>query len=108
MSVNRTNNPFWAGNLYRHRVAPGPTTFALDVAIEAIKPTGEWQVFEVEASGDRLQAQINGRVVLDAGGIVNPRGFIGIQGETGALEYRRIAIRERAAASVARVSSRSE
>jgi hypothetical protein len=47
-------------------------------------------------------------VVLDAGGIVNPRGFIGIQGETGALEYRRIAIRERAAASVARVSSRSE
>jgi hypothetical protein len=108
MSVNRTNNPFWAGNLYRHRVAPGPTTFARDVAIEAIRPTGEWQMFEVEVSGDRIQARINGQAVLDGGGIVNPRGFIGIQGETGALEYRRIAIRERTTADAVRGSTRAE
>jgi hypothetical protein len=107
MSVNRTNNPFWAGNLYRHRVAPGPTTFAGDVAIEAIRPTGEWQLFEIEVSGDRIQARINGRAVLDAGGVVNPRGFIGIQGEAGALEYRRIAVRERAIARAVRASTRA-
>ncbi|MCC7043998.1 MAG: DUF1080 domain-containing protein [Acidobacteria bacterium] len=105
MSVNRTNNPFWAGNLYRHRVAPGQTTFAADAALKAVKPTGEWQLFEIEASGDRIQARINGQAVLDAGGIVNPRGFIGIQGETGALEYRRIAIRERTTASAIRAST---
>ena len=95
MSVNQTTNPFWAGNLYRHRVAPGQTTFAADAALKAVKPTGEWQLFEIEAGGDRIQARLNGVAVLDAGGIVNPRGFIGIQGETGALEYRRIDIRER-------------
>jgi hypothetical protein len=95
MSVNRTTNPFWAGNLYRHRVAPGQTSFAADAAIEAVRPTGEWQLFEIEAAGDRIQARLNGVAVLDAAGIVNPRGFIGIQGETGALEYRRIDIRAR-------------
>jgi hypothetical protein len=106
MSVNRTNNPFWAGNLYSHRVTPPVTTFARDAAIEAVKPTGEWQVFEIEASGDRLEARLNGAAVLEASGIVNPRGFIGIQGETGSLEYRRIDIRERDRA--VRASTRSE
>jgi hypothetical protein len=95
MSVNRTNNPFWAGNLYRHRVAAGETKFDADAAIAAVRPTGEWQLFEIDASGDRIQARLNGATVLDAGGVVNPRGFIGIQGETGALEYRRIDILDR-------------
>jgi len=93
MSVNRTTNPFWAGNLYRHRVAPGETRFDADAAIEAIRPTGEWQLFEIEATGERVTASINGVPVLAAEGIVNPRGYIGIQGETGALEYRRIDIK---------------
>ncbi len=95
MSVNRTTNPFWAGNLYRHRVAAGETAFLAEAAIAAVRPTGEWQLFEIEAAGDRIQARINGVAVLDAGGIVNARGFIGIQGETGVLEYRRVEIRER-------------
>jgi hypothetical protein len=99
MSVNRTNNPLWAGNLYRHRVAAGPTTYDLETAGKAFRPTGAWQMFEIDASGDRIQARLNGVAVLDAGGIVNPRGFIGIQGETGVLEYRRIDIRERTADS---------
>ncbi len=94
MSVNRTTNPFWAGNLYRHRVPQGPTTFHADAALAAVRPTGEWQVFEIDVTGDRVQATLNGTPVLDARGIVNPRGYIGLQGETGALEYRRIEIRE--------------
>lgn len=95
MSVNRTTSPYWIANLYRHRVAPGETRFDADRALAAAKPTGEWQVFEIDVAGDRMTARLNGADVLDAAGIVNPRGFIGIQGETGALEYRRIDIRER-------------
>lgn len=95
MSVNRTNNPYWIGNLYRHRVAPGPTTFAADAALEAVRPPGEWQVLEIDAAADRIRASLNGIAVLDAAGIVNARGYIGLQGETGTLEYRRIDIRER-------------
>jgi hypothetical protein len=93
MSVNRTTNPFWAGNLYRHRVAPGETTFLADAALAAVRPTQEWQLFEIEAVGERIRVRLNGTPVTDAAGIVNPAGFIGIQGETGALEYRRIDIR---------------
>ena len=98
MSVNKSTNPFWAGNLYRHRVPPGQTTFLPDVAIEAIRPTGEWQTFEIDVTADRVRVRLNGAQVLDAEGIVNPGGFIGIQGETGALEYRRIDIRDRSGA----------
>ena len=95
MSRNKTTNPIWIGNLYRHRVAPGETTFDADAAMRAVKATGEWQVVEIEAVEDRLTASLNGVPVLRAAGLVNARGFIGIQGETGAVEYRAIAVRER-------------
>jgi hypothetical protein len=94
MSKNKSTNPIWAGNLYRHKVPPGETTFDSDAAAKAIKATGEWQLFEIEAIDDRLTVTLNGAVVTRAGGIVNPRGYIGLQGETGALEYRTIEIRE--------------
>lgn len=94
MSKNKTTNPIWIGNLYRHRVAPGETVFDSDAAAKAVKPTGEWQLLEIEALDDRLTVQLNGVLVTRAAGLVNPRGFIGIQGETGVLEYRGIEIRE--------------
>ena len=94
MSRNKTTNPIWIGNLYRHRVAPGETTFDADAAMRAVKATTEWQMVEIEVVDDRLTASLNGVSVLRASGVVNPRGFIGIQGETGALEYRSIAVRE--------------
>ena len=91
---NKTTNPIWFGNLYRHRVAPGETTFDSDAALAAAKPTGEWQVIEMDVVADKLTVRLNGAVVTRAANIVNPRGHIGVQGETGALEYRMIAIRE--------------
>ena len=93
MSRNKTTNPIWIGNLYRHRVTPGETIFDDAAALAAVKPTGEWQVIEIAASGERLTVHLNGTVVTRAANLVNPQGHIGIQGETGALEYRTIAIR---------------
>jgi hypothetical protein len=95
MSVNRTTNPYWIANLYRHRVAPGATTFDADAAIAATRPVGEWQLLVIDVIADRVSVSLNGVPVTQATGIVNPTGFIGIQGETGALEYRRIDIRPR-------------
>ena len=94
MSRNKTTNPIWFGNLYRHRVAPGETQFDGDAAIAAARPTGEWQALEITAAGDRLTVVLNGTTVTRAANLVNPRGYIGIQGETGVLEYRTLAIRE--------------
>jgi hypothetical protein len=96
ISTNRTNNPIWIGNLYRHRVAePGETHYDADAALEAFRPTGEWQLLEIEAAGSTLTVALNGTQVTRATNIVNPRGHIGIQGETGAAEYRAIDIAER-------------
>lgn len=95
ISRNRTTNPIWIGNLYRHRVPDGATTYDADAALKAFRPTGEWQRFDIDVVGDRIVVSLNGVVTTRASGIVNPRGHIGIQGETGIVEYREIAIREK-------------
>jgi len=95
ISTNRTNNPMWIGHLYRHRVsAPGETTYDAAAALNAFRKTGEWQSFDIDVIDDRITVQLNGTPVTRATGVVNPRGFVGIQGETGVVEYRRIDIRE--------------
>jgi hypothetical protein len=88
MSENRTTNPLWIGNLYRHRVPPGETTFDADAAARAVRPPGDWQSMDIVVTGDRLTVDLNGTRVTEAAGLVNPRGHIGIQAETGVLEYR--------------------
>jgi len=93
ISTNRSTNPIWIGNLYRHRVAPGPTEFDADAASTAARPTGAWQAFTIQAVGDHLDVTLNGVLVTRASGIENPRGFIGIQAETGVVEYRAIGSR---------------
>jgi hypothetical protein len=83
------------GGLFRHGMPQGETTFDA-AAVDAVAgDTGEWQTLEVEVAGESLSARFNGREVLRAAGIANPRGFVGLQGETGALEFRSIEIQER-------------
>ena len=94
MSRNKTTNPIWIGNLYRHRIAPGETTYDGEAAMKVVKPTSEWQLIEIAARADSLTVHLNGALVTRAASIIHPRGHIGIQGETGELEYQTIAIRE--------------
>lgn len=95
ISVNKTTNPIWLGNLYRHRTPPGETAYDHEAVLKAVRPTGEWQRFDIEVADDRLAVRLNGTPILKAAGLVNPRGYIGLQGETGVVEYRRIEIRGR-------------
>jgi hypothetical protein len=62
--------------------------------MQAAKQTGDWQTFEIEVRGDRLTARLNGTQTTTATGLVNPSGYIGLQGEAGIVEYRSIQIRE--------------
>ena len=94
MATNQTDNPLWIAQLYRHRVAPGETMFDRDAARRAFRPTGEWQTIQIEVVGDVIGVELNGIKTTVALGVVNPRGFVGVQGETGRLEYRKIDIRE--------------
>ena len=83
------------GGLFRHGTPQGEAAFDAAAVEKLAKATGEWQLLEVEAIGDRLTARFNGTEVLRAGGLVNPTGYIGLQGETGGVEFRSIEIRER-------------
>lgn len=83
------------GGLFRHGMPPGDTTFDPAVASKLARPTGEWQTLEVDVIGDSLVARLNGSEVLRAANIANPTGYIGLQGETGALEFRSLSVRTR-------------
>jgi hypothetical protein len=61
---------------------------------KVVRLTGEWQTLEVEVTGNLLTARLNGTEVLKAMEIANPRGFIGLQAETGSVEFRSIQVRE--------------
>ena len=83
------------GGLFRHGTPAGETSFDAAAVEKAAKPTGEWQSLEVDVLGDRLSARLNGTEVLRAATIVNATGYIGLQGETGALDIRVVELRER-------------
>jgi Domain of Unknown Function (DUF1080) len=94
MSRNRSTNPIWIGNLYRHRVAAGVTEFDGPTALGAAKPMGEWQTVLIDVRGQHLSVTLNGAPVTRAEGIANPSGYIGLQGEAGVVEYRSMALTE--------------
>lgn len=82
------------GGLFRHGMPDGDTDYDEALARQLSKPTGEWQVLHIRVVGSEIAASLNGEQVLHATNIANPQGHIGLQGETGALEFRSIAIRE--------------
>jgi hypothetical protein len=83
------------GAVFRHGTPAGETTFDVAVARRAFTGVGEWQTLIVAVIGDVLTAELNGVPLTQAANVVNQTGYIGIQGETSALEFRRIDIRER-------------
>ena len=83
------------GGLFRHGTPDGELTFDEAKASGLSKPTGEWQMLEIDAVGDRLTVRLNGTEVMQAGNIAQARGYVGIQAEAGIIEYRSLEIRER-------------
>ncbi len=81
------------GGLFRHGMPDGETDYDEAAARRLSRPTGEWQTIVVRVTGERVTADLNGETVLRAGNIGNGAGHIGLQGETGALEYRSLRIR---------------
>lgn len=62
----------------------------LDALKKAYKPAGEWQTYEITARGETLKVKLNGILVTTCTNIKNRSGHIGIQGEHGLLEFRKI------------------
>jgi hypothetical protein len=82
------------GGLFRHARASGETRYDEDLARSLSAATGEWQSLHLRLEGDSLSVALNGTEITRAAGLADESGFIGIQGETGALEFRAIRVRE--------------
>ena len=80
------------GGVFRHGMPPGETALDREAVSRAFTGTGEWQLLEIELVGTELAVQLNGVPVTKASGIADVAGYIGIQSETRAVEFRRIDI----------------
>lgn len=83
------------GHLYRHGMPDGPLTFDHADAARLSTGTGPWQTLEIALRGEQVEVTLNGEVLMRASGLATKPGYVGLQGETGALEFRSIAIRQR-------------
>ena len=82
------------GNMIPYGAPPFEHEFDIDALKEAYKPAGEWHTYEITAQGENLRIELNGVLITTATGIKNLEGHIGIQGELGLLEFRRISVLE--------------
>ena len=83
------------GGLFRHGMPGGEITFDEPLVAKLSRGTGEWQALEVSAIGTTLIVRFNGTEVTRASNLMRLAGYVGVQAETGSVEYRAIAISER-------------
>jgi hypothetical protein len=60
----------------------------------AYRPAGNWHRYEIVCSGGSMTVKLNGALVTTVIGMEKRAGHVGIQGENGLLEFRRIDIHE--------------
>lgn len=58
------------------------------------KPAGEWNDWRIVVEGDKATFWCNGQKAWDATGLVPEKGYVGLQTEGAALEFRNLRIRE--------------
>jgi hypothetical protein len=84
----------WGGAVLRHGNPGGPTSFDTRLALQSYGRTGEWQTLEIQAVGDAIHVVLNDNYLGTASAGGNAQGYIGLQAETGGIEFRRIEINE--------------
>ena len=63
-------------------------------AFNLLKQNQQWNSYEIKCEGANCEVKFNGEVVATSDAFKTPRGFIGLQGESGQLEWRNIRIKE--------------
>jgi hypothetical protein len=99
MNVNAGLSPPWAGQILRlpsgpARAPEGLASFDSAAAKRAYKKTGEWNTFEVVAHDDRVWVFVNGEHLSTVDNVANADGYIGLQSETGVIEFKSLDIVE--------------
>jgi len=60
-----------------------------------LKPDGEWNEYDIKVVGPKIEVRLNGELVSTTNSATAlKRGYIGLQGENGAHEYRNFRIKD--------------
>ncbi len=65
----------------------------MELCLKLLKDVGEWQTYEIQCVGTKCEVKFNGQVVATSDGFTIPKGYIGLQGENGLLEFRNLRIK---------------
>lgn len=87
------DSPHPLGSLIPYGAPEFVHSFDRDAIRRAIRVQGEWNTIEIACTGEEMAVRLNGVPVATARSIRNSSGHIGIQGERGLLEFRRIEVR---------------
>ena len=82
------------GGLFRHGMPQGELKYDQAAVEKLSRGTNEWQDLEITVAGETLTVRFNGSEVTRASNIVRQPGYVGLQAEVGALEFRSIEIAE--------------
>jgi hypothetical protein len=61
-------------------------------AAKALKPLNEWNEYVVRCVGKECEVKLNGVVVCTSDDVKLEKGYLGIQGENGSLDFRNIRV----------------
>ncbi len=78
------------GQMIPYGAPPFESVFDKEALNSAYLPFGKWQIFEIKVQGEDLWVKLNGTLITAATNIKNLKGRIGLQGEHGMLEFRKI------------------
>jgi hypothetical protein len=83
--------------LFGNNITPEGTlrsfTLKPEMKENRVKPTGEWNLYEIRAVGDRITLKVNGEVVNDLTGVGHRKGFIGFEAEGFEITFRNIKLK---------------
>lgn len=80
------------GYLFSKGVPDPDFVSSLEKIKKAYKPLGEWHTYEITCNKGQFIVKLNGEIITIALNVQTPEGYIGIQGELGLLEFRKIEI----------------
>lgn len=66
----------------------------VELVQKVLKPVGEWNEYDIKIVGSTLEVRLNGKLVTTSRSVdALKRGYLGLQAENGAHEYRNIRIK---------------
>ncbi len=88
--------PIGSGEMYGYRTdpkMPPEVKAAVTPRTQADKPVGEWNTYEITCRGRTMTLWTNGAVTCEWAECEVPRGFVGLEAEGYAIEFRNVKLK---------------